>query len=1007
MSEFIEFLSPSALSEMEKANAELVKMVANVKSVQTEMSKINTPSGGDAGVKQLTAQYQQQERAIQSLQQQIQRLQAANNNLTISQRSVTTSGTNLKNGTREQAIAQQILRAETDRQIKANTLLGGAYARASAQLLILKKQAKDYAIALGESHPKTLQAIKDASDLDGRIRATDKSVGDFQRNVGNYGNTISGGFKSLYSQVRTLAYILPGIGIGGIFGLALEPLFEVIKGMDLFKDKINAVKESKKQLDEINKEGVTSSAQELISLKGNLEIAKDVNLSYKERMIAVKNLQDTYPFYFENLTTEQILAGQTAKAENALTEAILSRAKANAAVGKITENQGKIIDFELTKIQLSKELTVAKTQEARAISYAKNATGQRSEYAAIAAQTAVQKTLGLQQDIADTQKEINGLTAVNNTLTTFALTKQKEAIGLDYKKNDKKSNNDAKERARLNYAEVESLYNLKIARLEEQRLLAESQMNNKNATDYGRLQARKEFSDLSVQILDEQYAREKALSDEKYLDDLKKAAEIYEKNKKNGYNDLQNATEFAKAKEDIDNRHKNELAFADINHSKKWKDLMYSDAAFNEKILQETYEKEKKLKDKIYEETNKLNELINKAEQKKYLKIANDEKLTLKTRQAGFLAYQDLAYRQLDIQKIIELSKADSSEYDTIIQKYKELKDAIGELESPLDKANLKTKAFIEGFKTEQLTNALKTLGLESAKIFLDIDENGQSTFNKLLESAKTTKESFAVTFNAIASVAQDAFNIISQASQASFDAEYNRLEQEKNIAIAFAGDSESAKAEIEKQAEQKRKEIARREAKAKKEQAIVNIAIDTAQALISLWVNPGFPSAIPLSILVAALGATQIAMVQSQEIPQYWKGTDNAEGGLAWTQEKGREIITDSQGRVKSTGSDKGAELTMLSKGDKVFTAEKSALMFDNSLNSMLLNNGIVMPKVEISMDAEKITNEIKLLANTISNNETIQVVSDGIDIIMKLKRKNEIVERTNKRIDFKGKSV
>ena len=190
---------------------------------------------------------------------------------------------------------------------------------------------------------------------------------------------------------------------------------------------------------------------------------------------------------------------------------------------------------------------------------------------------------------------------------------------------------------------------------------------------------------------------------------------------------------------------------------------------------------------------------------------------------------------------------------------------------------------------------------------------------------------------------------------------------------------------------------------KAKKEQAIVNIAIDTAQALISLWVNPGFPSAIPLSILVAALGATQIAMVQSQEIPQYWKGTDNAEGGLAWTQEKGREIITDSQGRVKSTGSDKGAELTMLSKGDKVFTAEKSALMFDNSLNSMLLNNGIVMPKVEISMDAEKITNEIKLLANTISNNETIQVVSDGIDIIMKLKRNNEIVERTNKRIDFK----
>ena len=262
------------------------------------------------------------------------------------------------------------------------------------------------------------------------------------------------------------------------------------------------------------------------------------------------------------------------------------------------------------------------------------------------------------------------------------------------------------------------------------------------------------------------------------------------------------------------------------------------------------------------------------------------------------------------------MSKADSTEYDAIIEKYKELKDAIAELESPLDKANQKTKAFIEGFQTEQLTNALKSFGLESAKMFLDFDANGESTFSKLLASAKTTQEEFAVTFNAISEVAQDAFNIISEASQKNFEEEYSRLEQQKNIALMFAGDSASAREEIEKQAEQKRKEIAKREAKAKKQQAIVNIAIDTAQAIVATLAKTPLPAGLPFVIATAALGAAQIALVASQQIPEYWKGTDNAEGGLAWTQEKGREIITDSQGRIKSTGSDKGAELTMLTKG-------------------------------------------------------------------------------------------
>ena len=218
-----------------------------------------------------------------------------------------------------------------------------------------------------------------------------------------------------------------------------------------------------------------------------------------------------------------------------------------------------------------------------------------------------------------------------------------------------------------------------------------------------------------------------------------------------------------------------------------------------------------------------------------------------------------------------------------------------------------------------------------------------------------------------------------------------------------FAGESAEARDEIERQYEQRRKEIARREAKAKKQQAIFNIAIDTAQGIMAAVMKSPLTGGLPWSAIVAAIGAAQIAMVSSQEIPQYWKGTDNAEGGLAWTQERGREIITDSQGRVKSLGSDKGAELTMLSKGDKVFTAEKSAMMFDDSLNSMLLNNGIVMPKIEVSMDTQILGSKLDKLSDTIASKESFSIVRDAKGERVYQRKQNERKELLNNILNVK----
>jgi len=560
-------------------------------------------------------------------------------------------------------------------------------------------------------------------------------------------------------------------------------------------------------------------------------------------------------------------------------------------------------------------------------------------------------------------------------------------------------NKSQKERIRNNYEEAESLFNLRIARLEELRILQKEIQDNESATDYGRLEARKEYSRLSLEILEEQFAKENALADLKFKEDLEKANEVYLKNKKNGFDDVQNAEEYKKAIADITARYNNEKELSDINYSRKFKENAYSDAEFNEKVLKATFEKEEKYRKKTIEETEKLNNQINRSNQKKYQKIANDENKTLKARQLAFDEYKNLALLEIQIEQQKALAKADPTEYDTIIQKYKEQKEAIEGLETPLDVANRKTKEYLNSFQTDFINKGLEQLGLNSLKIFLDIDANGQSTFDKLIEGAKNWKEQMAVAVQSSMEIFQDLFNMMSERNNANFKEEYDILEKRKTIALAFAGDSDTARAEIERQAEQRRKEIAKREFKAKKEQAIFNIAIDTAQAIMATLGKTGF-FGIPLTFIVGAIGAAQAIAVASQKMPEFYKGTDNAPEGLAWTQERGAEVITDKKGRVKTLGSNKGAVLTKLDAGDKVYTAQKSKqlmfnsdfseVLFNSSLSNMMQSAGIGMsdtkPQIDIRQDLHQLGKDVVSAINnkteyhqTFDNNGINNYISNG----------------------------
>jgi hypothetical protein len=312
------------------------------------------------------------------------------------------------------------------------------------------------------------------------------------------------------------------------------------------------------------------------------------------------------------------------------------------------------------------------------------------------------------------------------------------------------------------------------------------------------------------------------------------------------------------------------------------------------------------------------------------------------------------------------------------------------------------TDNYIKTLSSDAFNKAFDNIGLSSAKMFFDFDANGQSTFDKLIEGADSFKEKFAITFQAVGDTAQDVFNKITDLSNQRFQNELINLQQEKEIAILFAGESASAREEIERQYEAKQREIRRREFQAKKQQALFNIVIDTAQAIMATIAKSGSLFA---GIAIGALGAVQAGIVASQQVPQFWKGTDNAPEGWALTQERGREIITDSKGNIKSLGNDKGAQYTYLNKGDKVLNNDKTMdyLMFNKDLNSMLTSNDIAMPKVNIETPKIDLTPVI----DAINNKESFNLAIDENGFRKLVKNGHTTKEILNRKVNFVGKSV
>ena len=273
------------------------------------------------------------------------------------------------------------------------------------------------------------------------------------------------------------------------------------------------------------------------------------------------------------------------------------------------------------------------------------------------------------------------------------------------------------------------------------------------------------------------------------------------------------------------------------------------------------------------------------------------------------------------------------------------------------------------------ITGKAEVLGttFEDAIKKVDFSDVVSAGVTDAVKGLETLNKDWKDTFNDIASVTLDAINTVQQAQQRATEKSLSDLQKQRDIAIMFAGDSADAKAEIDRQYEEKRRVILNKQAQQEKQLAIFSSIINTASAVIS-----ALKTGIPMAIAVGAIGLAQTALIASQQVPQFWTGTDNAPEGWALTQERGAEVILDKKGKVKSMGNNKGAQMTYLNQGDKVLNASKSVI-FNKELNSILNNNSILPPQIiNNSLSDSQFKQGINELKSTISNKSEWSYISD-----------------------------
>lgn len=190
--------------------------------------------------------------------------------------------------------------------------------------------------------------INRAKELNLQIKQLEAEIKRLQSSGTSSFGAVGSSATKAFSGLRTLANILPGVGISGIVLAVSSGIGELAKNvLSLGRTYDFAATEA-----EVFRSANKAVGDDVARLGALVSVAKDITLSTTERKNAIAELQKLYPDYLRNINLENINSAAAQAAIDGLTKSMINKAIAQAYSVKVAEESLKLQDLQADRDRL-------------------------------------------------------------------------------------------------------------------------------------------------------------------------------------------------------------------------------------------------------------------------------------------------------------------------------------------------------------------------------------------------------------------------------------------------------------------------------------------------------------------------------------------------------------------------------------------------------------------------------------------------------------------------------
>lgn len=845
---------------------------------------------------------------------------------------------------RQDLVRAELLHRESLRELlniltNETKMINSANDSYQEQSLQLERLRKAYRMLSTEAANSKLgvELQKNIAALDTQVKSVDKSLGQHQRNVGNYVSTWDGmgnainqltrefpafsvslqtGFLAISNNIPILVDQISRIrkenaalreeGLKGVpvwkqiakSAFSLNTLLSVgitlltVYGKDIFEWGKNLLSSSS------SAKAASEAQRDLNSSTGDYAKAlKNSTSSYGENLVTLRNLQAEWNNLGDNLNKQKQFIIDNASEFKKLDVSVTD---VNDAKNLLVDNTDAFVKAMALRTQATAAQKLAQEKYAEALQKRIEAENlqkkadearEKGQYAATAVM--LNTIFGVKS-----VKELAEENAKAIEVDVKSLNDQADALdeaGFAYFNYNKKQMEAA--RSELESAGIRESSNEEKLKRQQEQIEREAKRREKLE-----MEAERNIQEARLNVMDEGYKKDRLLleqSFQKRIDDVKtkgvrvnEQIEAIEAERSKKLAEFDRKISEQRANEEAQNR----LAIAEKGS------LQELDARLD--ILQLQKDKELREADKTGQDRALIEE--------KYLKqietLYNDYgKRLMSTEQSQNEIL--LSQRQIEINE--ELN-ALTKQYEQGIIKKKEYEKQKSDLEHQYAMESLQSQLSIlesnlylfEGDERLEKEKEIARLRVQLSKETSDKiieDAKREEEERKKVEQAK--KRLIQESISAIISIGNSLFqrqidNVDAEieANQEEYDAKVETIDALAEKDIITTEEAEARKRAAEEETSRKNKELEKKKAELQTRQAKFQKSIDiaqtiaaTARAIMVAYKETGPIAGAIFAAMIAATGAVQLATIIAQPIPKYAHGTDNHPGGLAIVGDGGR----------------------------------------------------------------------------------------------------------------------